>query len=122
MCGQACFCRSIGTLNTTTERNGKLTGNTGRPSLTKKTGPSEHTFGRQTDIAWLPDGTFFVTDGYEETRVIKFDKDGKFLMAWGERGEMGKETRPNYFNIVHGIAIDDQRQHYPAGYESERGT
>ena len=105
--------QTIGTLNTTTERNAKMTGNTGRPSFIQKTGPPSETFGRQTDIAWLPDGTFFVTDGYEETRVVKFDKDGKFLMAWGERGEVGgKEKRPNYFNTVHGIAIDNQRRLY----------
>jgi hypothetical protein len=105
--------QTIGTLNTTTERNAKMTGNTGRPSYIQKTGPSDQTFGRQTDIAWLPDGTFFVTDGYEETRVVKFDKDGKFLMAWGERGEAGgNEKRPGYFNTVHGIAIDNQRRIY----------
>ena len=105
--------QTIGTLNTTTERNAKMTGNTGRPSYIQKTGPPNETFGRQTDIAWLPDGTFFVTDGYEETRVVKFDKNGKFLMAWGERGEDGgNEKRPNYFNTVHGIAIDNQRRLY----------
>jgi hypothetical protein len=104
--------QTIGTLNTTTERNAKMTGNTGRPSFTTKTGPASETFGRQTDIAWLPDGTFFVSDGYEETRVVKFDKNGKFLMAWGERGENGKEMRPNYFNTVHGMAIDNQRRVY----------
>lgn len=105
--------QTIGTLNTTTERNAKMTGNTGRPSFIQKTGPPSEAFGRQTDIAWLPDGTFFVTDGYEETRVVKFDKDGKFLMAWGERGEVnGKEKRPGYFNTVHGIAIDNQRRLY----------
>ena len=43
---------------------------------------------------------------------MKFDKNGKFLMAWGERGENGKEMRPNYFNTVHGIAIDNQRRLY----------
>ena len=105
--------QTIGTLNTTTERNAKMTGNTGKPSYIQKTGPASETFGRQTDIAWLPDGTFFVTDGYEETRVVKFDKNGKFLMAWGERGEQGgHEMRPNYFNTVHGIAIDTQRRLY----------
>ena len=104
--------QTIGTLNTTTERNAVKTGNTGRPSMTKKSGPANETFGRQTDMAWLPDGTFFVADGYEETRVVKFDKDGKFLMAWGERGEAGKEMRPNYFNTVHGMAIDNQRRIY----------
>ncbi|HVA94169.1 MAG TPA: hypothetical protein VNI36_04625 [Candidatus Dormibacteraeota bacterium] len=105
--------QTIGTLNTTTVRNAQETGNTGRPSYIQKTGPSNATFGRETDIAWLPDGTFFVTDGYEETRVVKFDKNGKFLMAWGERGTVdGKEKRPNYFNTVHGIAIDNQRRIY----------
>ena len=53
-----------------------------------------------------PDGGFAVSDGYNGTRVVVFDKDGKFVKAWGERGENGKETRPGYFNNVHGIAID----------------
>jgi len=105
--------QTIGTLRTTTERNHVMSGNTGRPSLTTKFGPANETFGRQTDIAWLPDGTFFVSDGYEETRVVKFDKDGKFLLAWGERGEAGgNEKRPNYFNTVHGIVIDKERRIY----------
>ena len=105
--------QTIGTPRTTTERNSRATGLNGQPSLTKKSGPSNETFGRQTDIAWLPDGTFFVSDGYEETRVVKFDKNGKFLMAWGERGEQGgRETRPNYFNVVHGIVIDKDRRIY----------
>jgi hypothetical protein len=105
--------QTIGTLRTTTQRNGVATGLNGQPSLTTKTGPANETFGRETDIAWLPDGTFFVSDGYEETRVVKYDKDGKFLMAWGERGEQGgNEKRPNYFNVVHGIVIDKQRRIY----------
>ena len=105
--------QTIGTYDTTTPRNGIKTGLTGKPSLTKKTGPSDKTFGRQTDIAWLPDGTFFVSDGYEETRVVKYDKNGNFLTAWGEMGEIGgKETRPNYFNVVHGIVIDKDRHIY----------
>src|SRR5262245_18901873 len=40
-------------------------------------------FDRQTDIDWLPDGTFFISDGYGGTRVAKFDKDGKFIKDWG---------------------------------------
>jgi DNA-binding beta-propeller fold protein YncE len=65
-------------------------------------------FYRPTFMAWLPDGTFFVADGYANTRVVKFNKDGKFLMAWGQAGVAGKETRPGYFNNVHGIAVDPQ--------------
>jgi sugar lactone lactonase YvrE len=63
-------------------------------------------FNRPTFVDWFPDGSFVVADGYNGTRVAKFDKDGKFLMAWGQRGEAGKETRPGYFNNVHGIAVD----------------
>jgi peptidylamidoglycolate lyase len=71
-------------------------------------GQDDKHFYRPTFMAWLPDGTFFVGDGYVNTRVVKFDKDGKYLMAWGQKGDNGKETRPAYFNNVHGVAVDPQ--------------
>jgi sugar lactone lactonase YvrE len=63
-------------------------------------------FYRPTFMAWQPNGDFYVSDGYANTRVVKFNKDGTFLMTWGERGEQGKETRPGFFNNVHGVTID----------------
>ena len=75
-------------------------------------GNDETHFARPTDIAFLPDGTFFVSDGYTNTRVVKFDRTGKYLTSWGMRGEAGKETRPNYMNTVHAIAIDKNRRVY----------
>ena len=63
-------------------------------------------FNRPTFIDWLPDGTFFVSDGYTGTRVAKFDKDGKFLMDWGIKGIPPNEMRPGYMNNVHGVAVD----------------
>jgi DNA-binding beta-propeller fold protein YncE len=63
-------------------------------------------FNRPTFMDWLPDGTFFVSDGYTGTRVAKFDKDGKFLMHWGIKGNPPNETRPGYMNNVHGVAVD----------------
>lgn len=63
-------------------------------------------FNRPTFLAWLPDSTMFVADGYNGTRVAKFDKNGEFLLDWGQKGDLGKETRPGYFNSVHGIAVD----------------
>ena len=65
-------------------------------------------FYRPTFMAWAPNGDFYVADGYQNTRVVKFDRTGKFLMAWGERGESGKETRMGYFNNVHGVAVDPE--------------
>jgi NHL repeat-containing protein len=64
-------------------------------------------FYRPTFMAFTPDA-IFVADGYVNTRVVKLDKDGNFIKAWGEKGENGKETRPGYFNNVHGVAVDTQ--------------
>jgi peptidylamidoglycolate lyase len=78
----------------------------------KVPGNDDRHFARPTEVAWLPDGTFFVTDGYTNTRVVKFDRNGKFLMAWGQRGNEPNETRPGYMNTVHAIAIDKNRRIY----------
>jgi DNA-binding beta-propeller fold protein YncE len=78
-------------------------------------GNDERHFNRPTDIAWLPDGTFFVSDGYTNTRVLKFDKDGKFLMTWGTRG-----TGPGQFNTPHSIAVGRDRRVYVADRSNHR--
>ncbi len=65
-------------------------------------------FNRPTFIAWLPDSSMFVADGYNGTRVAKFDKDGKFLLDWGMKGTPPNDERPGYFNNVHGLAVDPQ--------------
>ena len=70
-------------------------------------GNDETHFARPTDIAWLPDGTFFVSDGYTNTRVVKFDRNGKYVTSWGMRGTPPNETRPYYMNTVHAI-VDRQ--------------
>tara|TARA_B110000483_G_scaffold217811_1_gene270582 strand:+ start:19293 stop:20555 length:1263 start_codon:yes stop_codon:yes gene_type:complete len=64
-------------------------------------------FYRPTFMAFLPDA-MFVADGYANTRVVKFDQDGNYLMDWGQAGNPPNETRPGYMNNVHGIAVDAQ--------------
>ena len=56
-------------------------------------------FNRPTYIVWLPDSTMFVADGYNGTRVAKFDKDGKFLMDWGMKGS-DETTRAQAISIT----------------------
>lgn len=68
-------------------------------------GSDDKHFARPTDIAWLPDGTFFITDGYVNTRVVKFDKNGKYIMTWGTKG-----AGHGQFNLPHSIAIDAKRR------------
>jgi DNA-binding beta-propeller fold protein YncE len=71
-------------------------------------------FDRPTDIAWLPDGTFFVSDGYGGKRVAKFDKDGKFLKDWGSEPKDPNNPQPNEWNTVHSIAVSKDRRVFVA--------
>ncbi len=71
-------------------------------------GDDERHFNRPTFLAWLPDSTLYVADGYANTRVVKFDSDGTFLMAWGEAGDPPNDTRPGTFDAVHGVAVDPE--------------
>jgi DNA-binding beta-propeller fold protein YncE len=74
----------------------------------------EH-FGMPADIAFLPDGTFFIADGYYNSRVVKFDKDGKYMTAWGTKG-----SGPGQFIVPHGVATDGQRRVYVADRDNAR--
>jgi len=71
-------------------------------------------FDRPTDVAWLPDGTFFISDGYGGTRVAKFDKTGKFLLEWGGPPADPNNPGPNEFNTVHSISIAKDRRVFVA--------
>ena len=47
-------------------------------------------FYRPTFMAFQVDGSYYVADGYANTRVVKFDKNDNYVTAWGERGEAGQ--------------------------------
>src|ERR1700752_4474835 len=64
-----------------------------------------YAFFRETDVAWDAAGEIFVSDGYGNSRVVKYDKDGEFLNAVGANAK-GKE--PGQFNTPHPIATDKQ--------------
>lgn len=70
-------------------------------------GQDDKHFGRPSDIAFFPDGTFFVSDGYANRRVVKFDSNGKFFLAWGSEG-----PAPGQFRLVHSVAVDAKRRVY----------
>src|SRR5229473_4252455 len=59
------------------------------------------TFARPTDVTWDNDGNIFVADGYDNSRVAKFTKDGDFVKSIGSRG-----PAPGQFNTPHTIASD----------------
>ena len=69
-------------------------------------GDDETHFRRPTFLVFMDENTMYLADGYDNTRVIKFDMDGNFLGQWGEPGTPPNETRPGHWNNVHGIAVD----------------
>jgi sugar lactone lactonase YvrE len=78
-------------------------------------------FNRPTFLTWLPDSTLFVADGYANTRVVKFDRDGKYLASWGEKSNRENDTTPGTFNAVHGVVADPQtRRVYVTDRENAR--
>jgi sugar lactone lactonase YvrE len=66
-----------------------------------------YSFSRQTDVAWDKDGNIFVTDGYGDARVVKYDKTGRFIKSAGTRG-----NGPGQLNLPHTLAADAQGNIY----------
>ena len=58
-------------------------------------------FNMPTDVAVAKDGSFYVSDGYGNSRVIKFSADGTYLTSWGTFG-----NEPGQFDVPHSIAVD----------------
>ena len=60
-------------------------------------------FNQPTDIAIRPDGTFYVSDGYVNSRVAIFDRSGKELREWGRKGSgAGEFSNPHGLTFVPG--------------------
>ncbi len=83
-------------------------------------GRGPNNFNRPTDIDWLPDGTFFIADGYAGTRVAKFDPGGEFLLDWGQPPKDPDNPGPGEFWSVHSIGISNDRRLFVADREHHR--
>jgi len=69
-------------------------------------------FALPSDLSILEDGSVYVSDGYDNTRVIKFDSTGTFKMQWGVPGD-----QPGEFDLPHGISASNNRI-----YVADRGN
>ncbi len=73
-------------------------------------------FNRPTHVALCPrTGAIYISDGYGNSRVHKYDPAGRHLLSWGEPG-----TDPGCFNVPHNIATDDEGLVYVADRENHR--
>lgn len=72
-------------------------------------------FNQPTDVAFGRNGEIYVADGYGNSRVVKFDRAGKFIKAWGSYG-----TGPGEFNLPHSIVVDARGRVYVGDRENQR--
>jgi len=86
-----------------------------RLGIAKVSGNDSLHFNLPTDVAIADDGSFYVSDGYGNSRIVKFSPTGKYLFEWGTYGNKQGE-----FDIPHGITLDDNGNVYVADRENNR--
>jgi DNA-binding beta-propeller fold protein YncE len=71
--------------------------------------PVDGMFRQVTDVTWDSDDNVYISDGYINSRIARYDKDGNWLGSWGEPG-----SGPGQFNTPHSIVADRQNRIYVA--------
>jgi hypothetical protein len=77
--------------------------------------PGPSSFYQPTDTVVGPDGSTYVTDGYGNSRVVKFTREGNLVKYWGDRG-----NKPGQFNTPHNIVMDANQTLYVADRANNR--
>jgi hypothetical protein len=85
-------------------------------------GPEVDEFDAPTDVAIAPNGDIFVGDGHTgggtasgNARIVKFDKNGKFIQTWGRKGMGAGE-----FDVVHTLAFDSRGRLFVGDRQNNR--
>jgi sugar lactone lactonase YvrE len=81
-------------------------------------GDGKDTFNQPSAVAIAPNGDIFVADGHggnSNARIVKFAKDGRFLMTWGKKG-----SAPGEFDVPHGLAFDSKGRLFVADRGNNR--
>ena len=78
-------------------------------------GTDERHFNLPTDVAFGPDGSIYVSDGYASARIVKFSSEGEFLLDWGTRG-----TGPGEFGLPHNLVVDAEGRVYVTDRDNQR--
>ncbi|MFN7920689.1 MAG: peptidyl-alpha-hydroxyglycine alpha-amidating lyase family protein [Bryobacteraceae bacterium] len=76
---------------------------------------TKYAFNQPTGLAFRPNGDFYVSDGYGNSRVIEYNGQGEFLRQWGKKG-----TGDGEFDLVHDVTLDKQGRVYVADRANSR--
>jgi DNA-binding beta-propeller fold protein YncE len=76
---------------------------------------SRDSFNEPTSVAFDREGNVYVSDGYVNARVVKFNRDGEYLTHWGRKGAGDGE-----FNLVHDVVLDAQERVIVADRTNQR--
>ena len=78
-------------------------------------GVDEIHLNKPTDMVIGPAGDIFVVDGYGNHRIVHFDKTGKFIKTWGQRG-----TKEGEFYCPHAVVLDSEGKLFVADRNNVR--
>ena len=78
-------------------------------------GAGRTTFYLPTDVAFAPTGDLYVSDGYGNARIVKYTRDGEYLLEWGTRG-----TGPGEFGLPHNLVVDREGRVYVTDRDNQR--
>ena len=87
----------------------------GAPSPYTPANPGKYVFDRPSDVGFDTAGNIFVADGYGNSRVVKYDKNGRFLAQVGSKG-----SEPGQLNLPHSLAVDGTGNVYVADRTNRR--
>ncbi|HZP34839.1 MAG TPA: peptidyl-alpha-hydroxyglycine alpha-amidating lyase family protein [Candidatus Acidoferrales bacterium] len=77
--------------------------------------PIDGLFRQPTDVTWDSEGNIYITDGYVNSRVAKYDKNGNWVKSFGEPGK-----GPGQFHLPHAIVADHNNNLYVADRSNRR--
>jgi sugar lactone lactonase YvrE len=77
--------------------------------------PSKYLFDRPSDVGWDAQGNIFVSDGYGNSRVVKYDKNGRYITSAGTKG-----SGPGQLNLPHSLSVDAKGNVYIADRTNNR--
>ncbi len=84
----------------------------GYPHSVIRSGPP---FCYPTDLVIAPNGDIFVSDGYGNARIHRYDSGHRLLRSWGDPG-----SEPGQFVIPHGLCVDGDGRVYVADRQNQR--